>query len=408
MHQRLAHRFPRDVSRAGLISGRLLVAVAMLFGTMSLGLQGASAQSDQPFEYDQDGVNWSVGYDEGVWTETTATAGDFSLQSENGSVAQFVTLADLDEDPAGCLEGVVPAFNDGAGFTDATPLEGDSGDPIAGETDAYAYAAQTVESDTISGQAVHACFALDGSSVLWVATLIPDGADDLDAAYELYDGISIDGEATPIGLPDGNASGSTGGNSTPVAGDATAAASDDSTPIAGGTPATESGTPVAGGAGADEDAGTYESQSFGYRIAWDADNWTVESDDEASAAYPRDLLQLFNVDLTSLLYIEGSEEWSDPDDCVSTLLEEIGIDPAANTPADDPESGDPYEISEDDRAAVAYTSTQQDSEVTVLIDCRQDPDSNVIVGVTSISNEVDDYFGIEYPAVEEILDSLEF
>ncbi len=405
MHYRLAHRFPRDVSGAGLISSRLLVAVAMLFGTMSLGFQGASAQGDPGFEYDQDGLNWAVEYDDSVWTKLSAPEGDFSLESENGSVALFLTLPDLNVDPAGCLDGVIPTFEDGAGITDSTPLEGESGDPIAGDTDAYAYAVQTVESDSISGETVHACFALDGSSLLWVVTLIPDGADDLDATYALYDSVSIDGEATPIGLPDGDASGTpVAGNGTPVAGDATATASDDS-----GTPVSEDGTPVAGGAGADEDAGTYESHTYGYMLSWDADEWTVESDGEASADYPRDLLQLFNADETSLLYVESSDsDWVDTDECVSTLFEEVSIDTDPDAAVEDPETGDPYEISEDGHSAAAYTSMQGDSDITVLVDCRQDPDSDVIVGFTSISNEIDDYFGVEYPAVEEILDSLEF
>ena len=342
-------------------------------------------------------------YDDNVWTDGAADTADLSLTSDNGSIAQFLTLPDVNEDPAGCLDAVVPRFEDGAGFTDSTPYEDASGDPIAGKTDAYAYEIDTVASDTLSGLAIHACFALDDASVLWAVTLVPDGVDDLDAVYELYDSVSIAGETTPIGLPDGNGGGSTGNDATPVAQGSGTPVADEGTPVARG------GTPAAGGAGADENAGTYESQTYGYTLAWDAGNWTVEADNETNPDYPRDYLQLFNVDQTSVLYIEGTDgEWDDTDACVRSLLDEVKVNTRSDATVDDPETGDPYEVSENDRSAAAYTLTQDGTDITVLADCRQDPSSDLIVGFTSISNEVDDYFGVEYPAVEEILNSLEF
>lgn len=403
MHYRLVHRSLSVLSRTGLTSARLIVAVTMLFGTMAVGLPGAGAQSGSGFEYDEGGLTWSVDYDDSVWTDGSADTADLSLTSDNGSISQFLTLPDVNEDPAGCLTAVVPRFEEGAGFTSSTPYKIDSGDPIAGATDAYAYEIDTVESDTLSGLAVHVCFALDDASVVWGVTLVPDGVDDLDAVYALYDSVSIDGESTPIGLPDGDAGESTGNDATPVASDEGTPASSDGTPAAG------NGTPTASGAGADEDAGTYESQTYGYTLSWDADNWTVEADNETNRDYPRDYLQLFNVDQTSVIYIEGTDgEWADTDACVRSLLDEVNVNTRSNAAVDDPETGDPYKVSENDRSAAAYTTSQDGTDITVLADCRQDPGSDLIVGFTSISNEVDDYFGVEYPAVEDILNSLEF
>ena len=410
MHHRLVHRPSHGVTRAGLISSRLLVAVALLLGTMSLGLQGAGAQSGGNFDYDQDGLQWSVSYDDGYWTEGGGSdTADFSLQTDVGSIAQFITLADVNEDPAGCLAAVIPEFEDGAGATDSVGYEDDNGDPVAGETDAYAYEVRTitttVQNQDVDLQTVHACYALDDMSLVWAVGLVPDVSDaagDLDATYALFDGISINGEPTPIGLSSGDTS------------DGTPAASDEGTPVAGGgTPGPADATPAAGGSGADENAGTYVSQSYGYTLNWVADDWTVGADQETSAAYPRDVLQLVNSQETSLLYAEGTDgEWTDTDDCVSGLLDEIGLDVAGADPLNDPETDEPYAISEDGHSAEAYTGTlESDSgnlDASVLVDCRQDTGSDLIVGFTSVSNDLDDYFGTEYPAVADILDSLEF
>lgn len=414
MPQRLLPRLPRDLTRTGLISGRLLVALALLLGTMTVGIRTASAQSAGSFDYDEDGVSWSVEYDDDVWTDADSDAADFALETGDGNLAQFLTIPDVGVDPATCLENVIPEFEgeNGAGATDAVAYEDVSGDPIAGETDAYAYEVRTITLGGEDAETVHACWAIDGESVLWAVTLVPGGdEDELEAAYALVDGVAIDGEPTPIGLPAGDG-GPTGGTSddetTPDASDdAAAEASDDATPGA------DDGTPGAGDSGADEDAGTYSSPTYGYGLAWPTDDFTVEVDEEASPQNARDVLQLVDVEGASLLYVEGADaEWTDTDDCVSTLLEEIGLDIDGSEAILDLETDEPYAISEDSRSAEAYTGTLEtpdgDLDASVLVDCRADDSGELIVGFTNVSLEVDDYFGVAYPAVEEILDSLEF
>ena len=407
MHHRLVHRSDHGVTRAGLISGRLLVAIALLLGTMSLGLHGADARGSQSggsFDYDQDGLQWSLSYDDSVWTESTADTADLSLETDNGSITQFLTLPDVYDDPASCLAGVVPQFNDGAGVTDSVAAEDDNGEPIADESDAYAYEVQTITLDaqgqSVQGDAVHVCFDLGNGGELWAVALVPDvpgTANDVDAVYTLLDGVSVAGDSVPVGLSEGGTSG------TPAAG--TPAASNAATPTAGnGTPAAGNGTPAAGSGDGD-----YTSPTYGYTLTFSPDDWSVDGEIAAADnSTGRDRLDLTNADGSSLLYIEGSEEWTDPDDCVSTLLDEIGVDPSAADPVEDPDTGDPYEVSEDGHSAVAYTGSANGEGATALVDCRQDPNSDLIVGVTNLTTEFNDYFGQEYPAVEDVLNSLEF
>ena len=168
----------------------------------------------------------------------------------------------------------------------------------------------------------------------------------------------------------------------------------------------------AAGAPAEEDAGTYESPTFGYTLEWDADRWSVEADTEAGADYPRDLLQLRDVDGTTALFVEASEEdWSSTDDCVAGLFAEIQLDPADGQAVED-ENGDPFEVSEDDRSLAAYVfpiEVDGDTQDQVrLVECRADPDSDLIVGFTAYSGIVDAYPEDGYPLVGDIADSLSF
>lgn len=412
MYHRLAHRFPRDVSRASLISSRVLVAVAMLFGTMSLGFQGASAQSDEDAgTYDSPSFGYALEWDADQWSveseSEAATNGgrDFlALLDADGTTVLFTEGSeDSWSDTSDCVDTLFSEL--GVDVADGELVDDADGNPFEIDEDNHTSAAYVIPVELDSGESQDQVLLVD---------CYADPDSDLIVGFSsrtaIVDDYGTDGygliEPIISSLLFANGSGNSDATPQITGRDATPVASDDgATPVA----SDGSGTPVAGNAGANEDAGTYESPTFGYRIAWDAENWTVESDGEASADYPRDLLQLLNADETTLLFLESAEgEWADTDECVSTLFEEISVDPDPDAAVEDPETGDPYEISEDGHSAAAYTHAQGDSDVTVLVDCRQDPDSDVIVGLTSISNEVDDYFGVEYPAVEEILDSLEF
>ncbi len=415
MHHRLAHRFPRDVSRAGLIFGRLLVAVAMLFGTMSLGFQGASAQSDEDAgTYESPSFGYTLEWDADQWSVESEAEADtnggrdfLALSDTDGTTVLFVEGSeDSWSDTGDCVDTLFPEL--GVDIADGELVDDADGNPFEIDEDDHSAAAYVLPIELDSGETQDQVLLVDCRADAETGLIIgfssrsgivdDYGTDGYGLIEPIISSLAFAGsgqgdDATPVASDD----------ATPVADDATAEASDDS-----GTPVAEGGTPVAGGVGADEDAGTYTSPTYGYTLSFDADYWTVDGEVLGDDNAGRDRLDLVSPDETSTLYIEGSEEWSDPDDCLSVLLEEVGVDPAANTPADDPETGDPYEISEDDRAAVAYTASDGDEGATVLIDCRQDIGSDVIVGFTTISTEFEDYFGVEYPAVEEILDSLEF
>ncbi|CAA9541278.1 MAG: hypothetical protein AVDCRST_MAG33-34 [uncultured Thermomicrobiales bacterium] len=412
------------IGRRSLTGARLLATCAMLLGTLTVGLQSAGAQSGgDSFTYDEDGLEWSIAWDGDVWSEGESESADLALEAE-GSFAQFVVLSPTTEDPAECLSNVVPNFEEGAGAIDAAPFEDDDGDPVADETAEYAYELRTITLDLeeeFDADVVHVCYALGDDALLWGIAVVPVDLDELDAALELFDGVEIAGEPVEIGLPDivGGTSGGTGDESTPEASDEDedtpeASEDDEDTPEASEDDDAGSGGDGGADSGADEDAGTYTSPTFGYSIEWDADAYTVEGE-ETVETYPlaRDFLYLSNEEGSSLLFVEGADDsWSDTDDCVATLLEEINVDPADGELLDDA-NGDPFEISDDDRSAVAYlvTVTLEDgdeSDEIVMVDCRLDADSDVIVGFTNRSGFVDSYIEDDYPAVEEIIDSLTF
>ena len=168
----------------------------------------------------------------------------------------------------------------------------------------------------------------------------------------------------------------------------------------------------------DEDAGTYVSPTFGYALGWDPDDWTVEDEREPTGQSTRDFLRLHTNDadrdglVTGIVFVEGTDQdWSDPDDCVRTLAREIDVRPSRDEPIPDPETGDPYEISGDDRSAAAYVRVFEDddgNEATqaAMLECRADPDSDLIVAFTNVSVFVDTYFDRAYPQFAALVDSL--
>lgn len=176
----------------------------------------------------------------------------------------------------------------------------------------------------------------------------------------------------------------------------------------------------AAGAQADEDEGTYESPTYGYTLAWDAEGWTVEQDaaqgdvsDATDAEFGRDFLQLNDVDGTTVLFVEGAEdEFDDVDACVETVLPELGIDPADGEAIED-EDGEPFASGDDTRARAGYILAVEldngDTEDRVYgVECVADEDSDVIVAFSFISGIVDGYVENGYPLVEDIVGSLAF
>ncbi|CAA9559567.1 MAG: hypothetical protein AVDCRST_MAG33-1532 [uncultured Thermomicrobiales bacterium] len=143
------------------------------------------------------------------------------------------------------------------------------------------------------------------------------------------------------------------------------------------------------------------------------DERTADGDDD-----PRDYVVLDSRDNTSRVFIEGSDaEWNDTDECVDVLLAEtlIALDQAELLDGPD---GEPYRIREEDRSAVAYLSPVEgqstigqstgEAERVVLVDCRADATSGVIVGFTDFSISEDPYFEGNHAEVEAVIDSLVF
>lgn len=432
---------PEPVARFGAIrrtkptGARLIATLAMLLGTLTVGLQSAAAQSGgDSFTYDEDGLEWSISWDGDTWSEGESDSADLSLEAA-GSFVQFVVLTPATEDPAECLANVVPSFEEGAGAIEADAFEDDNGDPVLDETADYAYELRTISVDLdgeeIGADVIHACYVLGDDALLWGVGLIPVDLDELDDALELFDGVEIAGEPVELGLLDivsGTGGGTGEDEATPEASDddeetpeasdedeATPEASDDEeTPEASDEDDVDSSDSDDAGPGADEDAGTYTSPTFGYSLEWDADAYMVENDQTVDTyQLGRDFLQLNNTDTSSILFVEGDDDsWSDTDDCVATLLDEVEVDPDDGELLDDA-NGDPFEISDDERSAAAYLVTVtlddgDESDEIVMVDCRLDPNSDVIVGFTNRSGFVDSYIEDDYPAVEEILDSLAF
>ncbi len=172
------------------------------------------------------------------------------------------------------------------------------------------------------------------------------------------------------------------------------------------------------GAQSDEDAGSYVSPTFGYALAWDPDAWTVEDEREPTGQSTRDFLRLATNDadregfVTGIVFIEGTDQdWSDPDDCVRTLAREIDVRPSRDEPIEDPETGDPYEISGPDRSAAAYIRIFEDdegeeTEQGAMFECRADPVSDLIVAFTNVSAYTTTYFEDAYPAFAALIDGL--
>jgi hypothetical protein len=181
------------------------------------------------------------------------------------------------------------------------------------------------------------------------------------------------------------------------------------------------GTTAAPAAGqADEDAGTYTSPTFGYGLSWDPDDYTVDREATPSGQSTRDFLRLDTNDadedglVTGILFIEGTDQdWDDPDDCVSGVAREIDVRVNRDEPVEDPETGDPFVVSDDGIASAAFYRTDKDDNgdertFVTMFTCVQDPGSDLIVAFTQVSIYIRTYFDDAYPAYQDLVDSLTF
>ena len=366
---------------------RGLAVAALVAGLFAAPVAGVSAQDDETFEYDEDGVAYSVTYDTEVW-EPGAEAGPSSLtlNSVDGAIATFLADPELGDDLADCLDNVVEPFEDGAEVTDAV----DSDEPGAGDGDGYVYQTRSFTISTTEATVLHVCFDLGDGNLLWMAGLTLDGTSPEDI-YTLLDGVEGDGVTYDFDF----AGGSSGGDDRATPG------ADDATP----------------NSGADGDLTTYESSTYRYTLGYDESLYQVVDDSDGGGVDgTRDVLQLEDENGDQFFFIEGSDEWSDTDDCVDSLYDEItvsldeslDIDFSDATVAENPETGDDFEISDDDRSAVVYEDEINGLSTTILVDCHASPDGDVIVGFTHGAAIDGDYFDDIYPDVQDVIDSLDF
>ncbi len=108
------------------------------------------------------------------------------------------------------------------------------------------------------------------------------------------------------------------------------------------------------------------------------------------------------------LSVQASEEdWSDTDECVSGLFEEIRLDPAVGEAVEDA-NGEPFEISEDGHAAAAYIfpiEVDGDTQDQLrLVECVDDEPYASLFTCVSLDDE--NILGVEFtaPGVETTTD----
>lgn len=360
----------RSIERA-VATGPLrgLVAVVLSAGSL-LATIPAAAQVDDSYRGTEDGLEWSVSWDAAVWEETdTGDAADLVLTG-GGSTVSFLADQLYEGNASDCVDGELDNALGNSSVQDSEVLEDvDLGDQD-GDRRAYGGEAITTFDENGDEQTVATTVLCEtitpGESVLIVYHLVPlaERADDVAAISDLVGNVVI-------------------GQSDASRADPTEPPGDVS--------------------GADADAGTYVSPSYGYGLGWDPSDWDVATD-ETLRTLGRDRLQLLARDAATRVYYEGSEEWDgDLDECVSGLVEELVSDAEADQPIelasgdtisdiqeiDDPLTGDPFEVN-DRIASAGYTYNLEfedgsDQDQFAIVDCVVlDADSGLLLGISQI------------------------
>lgn len=311
------------------------VVTALLLATLLASPSPIAAQANDQYRGTAGGLEWTVSWDPSDWEETgTGDAADLVL---TGGASTVSFLADVlyDGNASDCVDGELENALTSSSVEDSEPLD----DIDLGEQDGdvrswagYAITSLDADGDEQTFATTVLCQTItDGESVLIVYHLVPlaDLPDDADAVADLVASIVI-GE------------------------------SDAPEPTA--EPEDEVGT------GADEDAGTYLSPSYGYGLDWEPGDWEVE-EDETIRTLDRDRLTLFASDAATRIFYEGSTEWDgDLDACVSALVDELVTDVTSDgpielasgdilsdiAPIDDPLTGNAF-ASDDEVVSAGYT-----------------------------------------------------
>ncbi len=356
---------------AGPLRG--LVAALLILGSHATAMP-AAAQADESYRNTADGLEWSVSWDGADWEETdTGDAADLVLTGGDSTVS-FLADTLYDGSATDCVDGelanvLAPDEVEGSEALDDLDLGEQDGDRRA-----YAgYATTNLDEDGEEQE-----FA----TTVLCQTIVPD-----ESVLIVYQTVPL------AGLPDDAA----------AVADlvATIAVGEDAVnqPDPTGQPSASASAPT----GADGDAGTYVSPTYGYGLDWSASDWEIETD-ETLRTLGRDRLTLLASDSATQVYYEGSEEWDgDLDSCVSGLVEELVNDVESNDPIelasgdtisdiaaiDDPLTGDPFE-STDQIASAGYTyniafEDGSDQDQFIVVDCIVlNEDSGLLLGVSQL------------------------
>ncbi|HEV2528913.1 MAG TPA: hypothetical protein VGT61_10755 [Thermomicrobiales bacterium] len=387
----------RRASWRGTI-GRGLAVGAMVLGGLTAAISPAAAEEDTAYASTIGDGAWNVAWDSTVWESDEEIAENFGIDlilSRQGASVWFFTMEDQADGPT-CLEEVGPLYEEMVGITDSEPFVDEDGEQVGYADEATARSFWEIEMEledgTVTGFGYHSCWTIEeGSTAIFAGSLLDTAeleenaglVDDLFAAV----GTQFDGETV---VEDGIAAGAGSGSDDPVEDD----------------PAPSEDIP----AGADADNGTYRSPEFGFTTSWDPADWDVTLEVLGEEANGRDLIRLDETDGTSAAFVEGGTNWEgDLETCMESLASDIALDLDDTEPIEDPETGDPFVIEDDDQLGAGFlfdfTGEGEEPNIVVVLAC-QALDDDVVVGVTHISDDLDAYFDEDFPLFEELFGNI--
>ena len=352
---------------------RRLVTALLVIGSLATTAMPAAAQADGSYRGTADGLEWSVAWDGADWEETdTGDAADLVLTGGDSTVT-FLADTLYGGNATDCVEGELANVTAPPDVEASEPI--DAADLDLGEQDGNARAFGGVTVTTLDEDDEEQEIA----TTVLCQTITPD-----ESVLIVYHVVPLAGLEDPTAVADLVANIVIGESDAP-------------------DPTEEPSADADAPTGADADAGTYVSPTYGYGLGWDASDWDVETD-ETLRTLGRDRLTLLASDSATRVFFEGSEEWDgDLDDCVSGLVDELVNDVESNDPIelasgdtitgieeiDDPLTGDPFE-SNDRIASAGYTYNLEfedgtDQDQFIVVDCIVlDEGSGLLLGVSQV------------------------
>jgi hypothetical protein len=310
----------------------LVLVLAALLG--AVGPAGAQEDGVAGTTYTEATYGWSITWDDDVWEVDYSDESWLRLSNGVSDVdLQTRTFGDLE--PAACVEEVgeeLAREEDEEGIIEGIePLEGDDGEPIAGEEEGRAYAAYAF---TVVEDGEEEAFYVE------CRTLIPNEAVLLiqhNAALAAYEDEAELVEELLAGL--------------------------DLTGVAGGI-----------------EGASYTNPEYGWSIAWDGEVWEPEADED----------RIYDLILVSRRSVVQFVSLADYDGDAAECLDDLTGEFEEETEQLEAEDGDVVRGVEDGRAYAGYLVEDDDTEVAVLIDCRTLVEDEAVLVVRHIT-ALEDY-----------------